>query len=265
MDLTVGAIVEGKVTGITKFGAFVALPEIFGQLVLRQSLFRSQLVQNVLCFHRKHLLAKSVAQKRRPDKQRAVAAHAFVKAPRSGRSDEEIALERLERVEHAVHMAALIAVAGVDTGADQAMADVVARAERRFDVGAVMRINVHGVVSALAPGGVDQLADDLVAVRPAGVLGADGDLTLRAAQTVADAAHVHADGFRHACGNGGAAAVADLFIDGHMRVGMARERLFLVAQIFRKAKQNADRELVVQKAALDIAGGGDVGARLCGN
>ena len=27
MDLTVGAIVEGKVTGITKFGAFVALPE----------------------------------------------------------------------------------------------------------------------------------------------------------------------------------------------------------------------------------------------
>lgn len=27
MDLAVGAIVEGKVTGITKFGAFVALPE----------------------------------------------------------------------------------------------------------------------------------------------------------------------------------------------------------------------------------------------
>ena len=27
MDLTVGAIVDGKVTGITKFGAFVALPE----------------------------------------------------------------------------------------------------------------------------------------------------------------------------------------------------------------------------------------------
>lgn len=27
MDLVVGAIVEGKVTGITKFGAFVALPE----------------------------------------------------------------------------------------------------------------------------------------------------------------------------------------------------------------------------------------------
>ena len=27
MQLEVGAIVEGKVTGITKFGAFVALPE----------------------------------------------------------------------------------------------------------------------------------------------------------------------------------------------------------------------------------------------
>lgn len=27
MELGVGAIVDGKVTGITKFGAFVALPE----------------------------------------------------------------------------------------------------------------------------------------------------------------------------------------------------------------------------------------------
>ena len=27
MGLEVGAVVEGKVTGITKFGAFVALPE----------------------------------------------------------------------------------------------------------------------------------------------------------------------------------------------------------------------------------------------
>ena len=27
MELAVGAIVDGKVTGITKFGAFVALPE----------------------------------------------------------------------------------------------------------------------------------------------------------------------------------------------------------------------------------------------
>ena len=32
MDLAVGAIVEGKVTGITKFGAFVALPAPRGRV-----------------------------------------------------------------------------------------------------------------------------------------------------------------------------------------------------------------------------------------
>ena len=39
MDLAVGAIVEGKVTGITKFGAFVALPEgKSGMCIFRRSL-----------------------------------------------------------------------------------------------------------------------------------------------------------------------------------------------------------------------------------
>ena len=33
MDLAVGAIVEGKVTGITKFGAFVALPSTIAPTV----------------------------------------------------------------------------------------------------------------------------------------------------------------------------------------------------------------------------------------
>ena len=34
MDLAVGSIVDGKVTGITKFGAFVALPEGKSGMVL---------------------------------------------------------------------------------------------------------------------------------------------------------------------------------------------------------------------------------------
>ena len=67
-------------------------------------------------------------------------------------------------------MAAFVAVAGVDAGADEAVADVIARAERGLYVGAIVRVDVDRVVRALALGRVDELADDFVAVRAAGVL-----------------------------------------------------------------------------------------------
>ena len=96
----------------------------------------------------------------------------------------QISLDGLERIQNAVHVAALIAMAGIDAGADEAVADVIARAERRFDVGAVVRIDVNGIVCTLALCRVDKLADDGVAVRAAGILGADGYLPLCAGKTV---------------------------------------------------------------------------------
>ena len=54
----------------------------------------------------------------------------------------QIPLNRFERIEHAVRVAALVAVAGVDAGADETVADVIACAERRFHVGAVVRIDI---------------------------------------------------------------------------------------------------------------------------
>ena len=53
-------------------------------------------------------------------------------------SDKEVALECLQGVEDAGFVAAFVAVACVDAGADEAMADVVARAERGLHVGAVV-------------------------------------------------------------------------------------------------------------------------------
>ena len=85
----------------------------------------------------------------------------------------QISFDSLERIQNAVHVAAFVAVAGVDAGADEAVADVIARAERRFHVGAIVRIDIDGIVRALALGRVDELADDGVAVRTAGILGAE--------------------------------------------------------------------------------------------
>ena len=73
----------------------------------------------------------------------------------------QIAFDSFERIQNAVHVAALVAVAGVDAGADEAVADVIARAERRFHVGAVVRIDIDGIVRALALGRVDEPPESL--------------------------------------------------------------------------------------------------------
>ena len=80
-----------------------------------------------------------------------------------------------------VNVAALVAVGGVDAGADEAVADVVARSQGGFHVGAVVGIHVHGVVRAGSLGGGDESGDHIVAVGAAGILGADADLALGAA------------------------------------------------------------------------------------
>ena len=142
------------------------------------------------------------------------------------------------------------------------MADVIARAERRFHVGAVVRIDIDGIVRALALGRVDELADDGVAVRAAGILGADGYLPFRAGKAVAHAAHVDADGFRHTLRHGGRTAEANLFIDGHMDIRAARQRLLFGMQVFCKAEQNTDGELIVEETAFDVARSRHVRARV---
>ena len=70
-------------------------------------------------------------------------------------------------------------------------------------------------VRTLPLGGGDELAQDLIAVGAAGILGAEGDLPLGAGEPLAHAAHVHADGLRHPGGDAGGAAVAHLLIDRH--------------------------------------------------
>ena len=77
---------------------------------------------------------------------------------------------------YAVQMAPFVAVARVDAGADETVPDIEARAERRLHVRAVVRVHIERVVGALFLGRINELAHDLVAVGPAGILDADGDL-----------------------------------------------------------------------------------------
>ena len=70
------------------------------------------------------------------------------------RSDAKIALEKLQGVPDTVDMAALVAVAGIDTGADQTMADVITGGEGGLHVRAVVGVDIHRVAGPFLLGGL---------------------------------------------------------------------------------------------------------------
>ena len=84
-----------------------------------------------------------------------------------------------------------------------------------------MGVDIHGEIRLLPTGCVNELGDQGVAVGAAGVLAADGDLTLGAVETLAHTAHVHADGVSHALGEGTGAAVSNFLINRDMGVDAA--------------------------------------------
>ena len=94
----------------------------------------------------------------------------------------QVALQNLQGIVHTVHMAPLIAMRGVNPSSDEAVANVTAGAQSGFHVAAIMRIHIHSVIGSFCLGGLNQFAHHLIGVGAAGVLGADGDLPLRAGQ-----------------------------------------------------------------------------------
>lgn len=162
-------------------------------------------------------------------------------------------------------MRALVAVGGVHARADQAVAHIVARADGNGGVRRVAVVGVHGVVDARLLRAADELVGELAVVGAALVLGADGHLTLRAADIVAHAAHVHGQQLDRVGGNAARAAVTDLLKDGEEHIDAALELDALLADPLGKRQNRHDRGLVVKIAALDVARPGDAQARLEGD
>ena len=78
-------------------------------------------------------------------------------------------------------MTALIAVAGVNTGADEAVPDVKTCPQGGLHIGPVVRIYIRGIIGFRLFGSLDQFAYYLIAVGAAGVLDTNADLPLSAA------------------------------------------------------------------------------------
>ena len=161
-------------------------------------------------------------------------------------------------------MAALVVVARVHARADQAVANVITGRKRGLDVRSVMRVHINRVVELQLARDVGQRRHQVVVVRPARILGADRHHALGAAQIVAHTAHVHADHLARV-GRHKGAAVADLLVHGKEQRNLARKRHLAISDGAGQAQQNRRRQLVVQKAALNVAALRHRGARIHGD
>ena len=92
-----------------------------------------------------------------------------------------VGADQLEGVAHAVDVAALVVVARVHAGADQAMANVVTGRKRGLDVRAVMRVHIDGVIEFKLARDVGQRGYQVVVVRTTRILGANRHHALGAA------------------------------------------------------------------------------------
>lgn len=135
----------------------------------------------------------------------------------------DVGANQLKGVAHAVHVAALVVVARVHAGADQAMANVVAGRERGLDVGAIVRVHIDGVIELKLARDIGNRGYQVVVVRTARILGANRNHALGAAQVVTHAAHVHADHLARV-GRHEGAAVSDLLVHGKEQRHLARKR-----------------------------------------
>ena len=82
---------------------------------------------------------------------------------------------------------------------------------------------------------LNQGFDYIIMIRPVAVLDADGYLTIRASQTLSDAAHIYGQQFLHIFRSGSTGTMADLLEDGDMLVDFAGQLQILIFYIFCKS------------------------------
>ena len=142
------------------------------------------------------------------------------------------------------------------------MTEIVAGSERGFHIASVMRIDIHRIVCSACLGCFNEAFHNRIAVGTAAVLGTDGNLLFRALQAFTHAAHIHGNGFCASFRDIAGSAVADLFKNGDVGIKRAlRDNLF-IPDVFRKSKENADAQFVIQETGFDVTGFGDPDIRL---
>ena len=135
-------------------------------------------------------------------------------------------------------MASLIAVGGVNAGADEGVSDIIACLEGDIDIGAVELIDVDSVVYAVFLGGVYEIGCQIVVVGAACVFGADGHLIFLAVESVAYTAHIDSDHIHDIRGDTCGSAVADLFIYGKVDIYLSAKLDISVVVRLSKGEKN---------------------------
>ena len=71
-------------------------------------------------------------------------------------------------------MGAFVIMGGIDSGADETVTDIVSGAQGSFHIGAIMRININGIIQLLLLRKVGKSRDQIIVIRATGI----GSLTV---------------------------------------------------------------------------------------
>ena len=107
---------------------------------------------------------------------------------------------------------------GIDSGADESVADIVSGRKSSLHIRAVEGIYIDGISDIVFLGELYELCHYIVIVGAASVLCGYGYLVLGAGKSLPDAAHIHRPCLGNSCGAACGSAVAYLLVDGKVHV-----------------------------------------------
>ena len=156
-------------------------------------------------------------------------------------------------------MGALVAVGRIATKRQQRGADIVASGHRRMGIAEVITKQVATHRQFIVRSQAQQVAGQVIVIRPAGVLHRHAHRVLAGVLARGDRCDIDADKLTHIPGQGSRCAAAGFLGDGEQWVAVDQQGFAAVDDGLECGKQGGDTSLVVQVARADMAAFGELG------
>ena len=87
-------------------------------------------------------------------------------------------------------MGAFVIMGSIDSRTDETVTDIISGAQGSLHIGAIMRININGIIQLLLLCKVGKSRDQILVIRTTGIFGTDRNHPFGAAKVAADTAHI---------------------------------------------------------------------------
>ena len=94
-------------------------------------------------------------------------------------------------------MTSFVTVRSIYARSDQTVSDIISGAQGSLHIGAIMRININGIIQLFLLRKVGKSRDQIIVIRATGIFGTDRNHPFGAAKVAADTAHIDRNHLYH--------------------------------------------------------------------